>query len=341
MGEMADMLAHSAGQIFAAQSAPADVRAIEAGGSWQALWSEIAAAGFTDALVGEDAGGVGLNGSDVAVLLFLVGAHALPLPLGQTMIARLAAARCGLALPDGPVTIADHPVSREDGRMVLVDVPFGAACRHVVASVDGKWALLSLEGAHVERSGVHGSMSATLIWEDDTNIVASLDGAAVDWLAAGATVTAARMVGAMERALEMTVDHANQRVQFGKPIGRLQAIQQQISQMAEEVFAARIAASLGLALPLSQENAAAVAKSRTGEAATTAAAVAHAVHGAIGITEEFDLQLLTRQLHEGRTQYGSERYWNYKLGRAALAQDAAPLRIVQDISSGKQLAAAL
>lgn len=341
MGEMADMLAHSAGQVFTALSAPAEVRRIEAGGSWETLWSEIAAAGFADALVPEEAGGAGLNGSDVAVLLFLAGAHALPLPLGQSMIARAAAARCGLVLPEGPVAIADHPARNEGGRIVLVDVPFGAACRHVVAEIAGKWALLAADGARIERSGVHGSMSATLIWEKDAALASDLDGAEVDWLAAGAAVTAARMVGAMERALAMTVEHANQRVQFGKPIGKLQAIQQQISVMAEEVFAARMAASLGLALPLSHDSAVAVAKSRAGEAAATAAAVAHAVHGAIGITEEFDLQLLTRQLHEGRTQYGSERYWNCKLGRAALAKGTAPLETVQAISTGKRLAAAL
>lgn len=341
MDGMADMLAHSAGQLFAAFSAPADVRRIEAGGSWDALWSEIAAAGFADALVPEAAGGAGLGGSDVAALLFLAGAHALPVPLGQTMVARAAAAQCGRPLPEGPVAIADHPARREGGRIVLVDVPFGAACRHVVAEIAGKWALLAAAGARIERSGVHGSMSATLTWGEDAAVASGLDGAEVDWLAAGAAVTAARMVGAMERALAMTVEHANQRVQFGKPIGKLQAIQQQVSVMAQEVFAARMAASLALAQPLSHDRAAAVAKSRTGEAAATVAAVAHAVHGAIGITEEFDLQLLTRQLHEGRTQFGSERYWNRRLGQAALAEATAPLAIAQAISAGKQLVGAL
>lgn len=341
MGEMADMLAHSAGQLFAASATPADVRRIEDGESWDALWSGIAAAGFADALVPEAAGGAGLNGSDVAVLMFLAGAYALPLPIGQSMVARAAAAQCGLALPEGPVAIADHTAVHDDGGVILVDVPYGAVCRHVVARVADRWVFLAADGARVERSGVHGSLTATLTWTGDADAAPGLDGAEVDWLAAGALVTAARMVGAMERALEMTVDHANQRVQFGKPIGKLQAIQQQISVMAEEVFAARMAASLGLAQPLSHGRAAAVAKSRVGEAAATVAAVAHAVHGAIGITEEFDLQLLTRQLHEGRTQYGGERYWNLRLGHAALAEGAPPLAIVQGISAGKRLAAEL
>lgn len=339
MSEMADMLAHSAGQLFAALSGPADVRRIEACGSWDALWSEIEAAGFADALVPEADGGAGLSGQEAAVLLFLAGAHALPLPLGQTMIARAAALRCGLALPEGPVAIAGHPASVADGEVVLADVPHGAACRHVVAGIAGRFVLLPTKSARIERSGVHGSLTATLIWPETAAAeAANLDAAGVDWLAAGAVVTAARMAGAMERALAMTVDHANQRVQFGKPIGRLQAVQQQISVMVEEVFAARIAVSLALAQEPAHGIMAAVAKARAGEAAAVAAAVAHAVHGAIGITEEFDLQLLTRQLHEGRVQFGGERYWTQRLGEAALAESATPLEFVQTISAGRRIA---
>jgi alkylation response protein AidB-like acyl-CoA dehydrogenase len=340
MSEMADMLAHSAGQLFAALSGPADVRRIEAGGSWDALWSEIESAGFADALVPEADGGAGLSGQEAAVLLFLAGAHALPLPLGQTMIARAAALRCGLALPEGPVAIAGHPASAADGVVVLADVPYGATCRHVLASIAGRFVLLPTKSARIERSGVHGSLTSTLSLPETTvaEAAADLDAAGVDWLAAGAVVTAARMVGAMERALAMTVDHANQRVQFGKPIGRLQAVQQQISVMVEEVFAARIAVSLALAQEPPHGIMAAVAKTRAGEAAAVAAAVAHAVHGAIGITEEFDLQLLTRQLHEGRVQFGGERYWNQRLGEAALAESTTPLEFVQAISADRRMA---
>jgi len=61
---------------------------------------------------------------------------------------------------------------------------------------------------------------------------------------------------------------------------------------------------------------AAVAKARTSEAAVKVAAIAHAVHGAIGITEEHDLQLYTRRMHEWRRAFGSESYWNRKIGEA-------------------------
>ena len=59
----------------------------------------------------------------------------------------------------------------------------------------------------------------------------------------------------------------------------------------------------------------AVAKARTSEAAVQVASIAHALHGAMGITEEYDLQLCTRRLHEWRMAHGSETYWHRQLGQ--------------------------
>jgi acyl-CoA dehydrogenase len=87
--------------------------------------------------------------------------------------------------------------------------------------------------------------------------------------------------------------------------------------MAEHVAAARIAAEAGFAGggPFPALSACAVAKSRTSEAAQLVASIGHAVHGAIGVTEEYDLQLYTRRLHEWRGAHGSEAHWNRVLGR--------------------------
>ena len=79
-------------------------------------------------------------------------------------------------------------------------------------------------------------------------------------------------------------------------------------------------ASHGLGVPVA---AAATAKIATSAAAPRIAATAHAVHGAIGISEEYDLQLLTRRLHEWRMADGSEGYWSQLLGTARLGS-AAP-----------------
>ncbi|MBL8287616.1 MAG: acyl-CoA dehydrogenase family protein [Rubrivivax sp.] len=166
-----------------------------------------------------------------------------------------------------------------------------------------------------------------------------------------AVVTAAQIVGALERVLELCIAFANQRVQFGRPIGKFQAIQHQLAVMAEQVAAARLAAQLGCqgghggagaggggggggggqggqggqAL-LPDRLHAAVAKSRTSEAAGIVAPMAHAIYGAIGITAELDLQLYTRRLHAWRAEHGSELAWNRVLGEAVLAS-SAPLTL--------------
>ncbi|ANY20834.1 Acryloyl-CoA reductase (NADH) [Tsuneonella dongtanensis] len=141
---------------------------------------------------------------------------------------------------------------------------------------------------------------------------------------ARALLLAAAISGAADRVLAMSVDHAAQRVQFGKPIGRQQAIQQQLAVMAEYVVAVRLAVDLAAQGDWPSGEQAALAKTVAATYAPLIANTAHAVHGAIGISAEYDLQLFTRRLHAWRTDGGGETFWAQKLGRAALAsQDDA------------------
>ena len=136
----------------------------------------------------------------------------------------------------------------------------------------------------------------------------------------GAVTTAAAISGAADRVLAMTIDYANQRIQFGKPIAKQQAVQQQLAVMAEQVVMARIAAQIGCSHGLTPPlEIVAIAKQGASRAAVQIAAIAHAVHGAIGISEAYDLCLYTRHLNEWRTAHGSEGYWAEQLGRARLA----------------------
>ncbi len=139
-----------------------------------------------------------------------------------------------------------------------------------------------------------------------------------------AVLRAALIAGAGGKVLAMSVGYANDRVQFGKPIGKQQAIQQQLAVMAEQSVAARLAAQIGLAAGLQPGvEAAATAKLMASMAANEIANIAHAVHGAIGISEEFDLQLYTRRLRQWRLDEGAEGYWSERLGRARLESGAA------------------
>ena len=328
---MTNMLEESAKQLFAIHCTPKQLRDIAQNGQAAALWNALTAAGFVDALTSEDRGGAGLHPIDVAPVLFQAGAHAAPLPLGETMLLRSVSP---VAAESGPIAIAPTPVQKTKDGCRLSNVPFGRLVDHVVARVDAGWALLPLAEATVIPSPSKGSLSADILWPQ-----AAPDGPVLDtrdWRCVGALMRAVDMAAAMGRLLEMTVSYAKEREQFGRPIAKQQAIQQQISQMAEECYAARMAAELGLA-GFSDSAAVAIAKSRVGEAARRVGPIAHAVHGAIGITHEHDLHLHTRRLIEGRIAYGSESYWNLQLGQSLLQSKHSSLEYVQSVSARKTM----
>ena len=74
-----------------------------------------------------------------------------------------------------------------------------------------------------------------------------------------------------------------------------------------------------------------MAKSRTSEASVLIASTAHALHGAIGVTDEYDLQLLTRRLHEWRMAHGSEAWWNVVVGKSVLESELPLVDFVRSV----------
>lgn len=294
---------------------PAAVRAVEHGGSIEAMWAAFAESGFLDALVPDERGGAGLSLAEVQPLWMALGRHAVPLPVGETMIARALLADA----PEGPVALAV-------AEGVAVVVPCGLVAKHLLVESSAGLRLVAAKG---EATGVPASLAARF---DLGALPAPVASAPEGGLrAVAALLRAALIAGATERLTQMTATYANERVQFGKPIGRQQALQQQMAVMAEEMVAARIASQLGCAgsFPPSLV-AAATAKSVASKAAARVAATAHAVHGAIGISEEHDLQLLTRRLHEWRLADGSESYWNSLLGAARLADPGRSVDYVRE-----------
>ncbi|HJS11249.1 acyl-CoA dehydrogenase family protein [Sphingopyxis sp.] len=132
------------------------------------------------------------------------------------------------------------------------------------------------------------------------------------------------MAGAMGRALALSIDHVNMRQQFGRPLGKFQAVQQSLAVMACEVRAVEAAAAaLATRLdavsldPSAADFEIAAAKLRANRAVGVLTAIAHQVHGAIGFTEEYDLHRVTVPLMRWRGAHGNDAYWAERLGRQA------------------------
>ena len=331
------LLADAVEQFLAGRCDLRRVREIEADDSGRGaseLWTELRETGFADALIPEDLGGAGLGMREAAAIPFASGRHALPVPLALTMTVRASLAEAGLRAPDGAITIACSGI-RDTGDGIVADaVPYGVVADWVLLSMPSGDLLVSTDDARRRRAGGRGSLLADLHWPAAPGSVIECGDnrpGRAEWLAIAAALVAGQMTGAMERVAAMTIAYANERVQFGRPIARQQAIQQQVSVMAEQCAAARAAALFALSgnawriAPLK----AAVAKSRVGEAAALVAAISHAVHGAIGITDEYDLQMLTRRLHEWRAAYGGQGYWNRRLGHALVDETLTPLEFIQ------------
>lgn len=281
-------------------------------GHWpDGLWAESAALGLPDALTVPAEEG-GLTFADAGALFALLGSRAVPLPLGETILARMALAQAGIDAPDAPIGFLTAKTA---------DVAFGRHLQHVVVAADGEIRLYALDGsalppvASVSREGYAAIDVSALTPVATAGWPAALPDPAV----LGAMLVASQIAGGLAQVLDLTVDYALVRTQFARPIGRFQAVQQIIAQLAAEAAAARAAADAAWAALDAGGDVAvmgAIAKIRAGEAVPIAAAIAHQVHGAIGITDEHMLHYHTRRLWQWRRDHGSDAHWAEWLGRA-------------------------
>jgi alkylation response protein AidB-like acyl-CoA dehydrogenase len=120
---------------------------------------------------------------------------------------------------------------------------------------------------------------------------------------------ALELVGVGQRALEMAVAYANERTQFGRPIGSFQAIKHKCVDMMVAVETARSLAYYA-AWAVSEDapdagRAAAMAKAYCGEMAKTVTSEAIQVHGGIGFTWEHDLHLYYRRALAADAAFGA------------------------------------
>jgi len=345
MSDTQDMIAESARRLFGSRVDRALLNDAEHGRWPASLWDEVAQAGFAEVLVPESAGGVSGRWTDAYPLFHAIGYYRLPLPLAETMIAAGLLARCGLQLPQGPLTVVHRAQGaglrfvQEQGRLRIdgsVDsVPWARDAKAIVVAgeCNGQDLLAVMEAGC---SGMRIEPGTTVSREprDRITFSGSVASAFVQGITSlpedpvllcGALARAIMIVGAAESILHQTVQYANDRVQFGRSIGKFQAIQQSLAVLAGEVASAKTAtlAAVEAAEDVPSRFRVAVAKIRAGQASGACAAIAHQVHGAIGITDEHTLHYATRRLWTWRAEFGADRVWAQELGRQAIQRGGA------------------
>jgi alkylation response protein AidB-like acyl-CoA dehydrogenase len=345
MNEERGMFVESVARMLRDHATQKALEAAKAAGWSEPVWRVLAEAGVPLLGVPEASGGAGGTVADAAAILRVAGANAAPVPLAETMLAGWLLSASGLPVPAGPLTVG--PVRRGDALTLARSgggwtlsgtakrVPFAArAARLVVIASDGTRDHVALVDPRACRIAAGSNLAydardtvefpGVALRADE--VVPAGPGVSFETLyLRGAVARAVQMTGALDRCLELSIGHAKTRIQFGRPIAKFQAIQQEIARLGGEV-AASAAAALSAASAVDAGDAGAdamaSAKIRCGEAALAGAAIAHQVHGAIGVTQEYELHFSTLRLAAWRSEFGAEAEWAGWLGRRVRARGA-------------------
>ncbi|BBY41549.1 acyl-CoA dehydrogenase [Mycobacterium mantenii] len=341
----------AAAKLFAAHSRWQDVGEAEATGWAPQLWNALQQSGFSDVPIPEQLGGAGGSVADAVQLLRAAGAHAAPVPLAEAgLVGGWLLASAGLPLPKG-VRTALPPVTtlRLDGDRLFGTAPavaWGHRAEHVIGLVDG---VVVLAPGPAASSGGPAVSRAVNLAEDPRDTVV-FDGVPVTARAdAPDAVTdqtlwertalgrVALMAGAISAVAAMTLRYSGEREQFGRPIGRFQAVQAHlvtIHQQAALIASATDGATEAVELGRGGFEIA-CAKMLADRAAQLVSAAAHQTHGAIGMTREYPLHYLTRRLWAWRDEAGGHHRWADRLGAALVA--GGPDALYPAIQSGSEV----
>jgi acyl-CoA dehydrogenase len=306
------------------------------------LWAQLEELGLTRLTASEESGGSGASWIEGAALLGIGASAGAPVPLAEHGLAAWLLEEAGL-----PNDGALRTVCRPDPSGHALNVTFGRDASSVVALwEDGEqWRVADVPAGRVrlsERRNLAGEPCDTVEFD-----VADLEAGALvsdtvgrQFHLRGALSRSAQVCGAMERVLELVLTHVKEREQFGRPIGRFQAVQHLVADIATESSLARAATDTAVARAAASDwqdpgmlFAVGVAKSCVGHAASVVVRNAHQVLGAIGTTLEHELHVLTKPILVRRSEYGSVHEWDETL--AELAASAGRDRLWSLITTGR------
>lgn len=300
----------TAREFLASRFKPEKVRELAESGSYDdSLWKQMADLGWPGIFVPEEHGGQGLGVLELVILMEELGYVAAPSPFMSNAAAGLLLLHGGSAdqqarwLPG----VASGESRGTVGTSVLVP---DAELSDFIVLVDGDSATL------VERSDASIERVDTI---DDTrpysrvsaNGGEALEGDVQGGLDRVAVALAGEMVGIAQKSMEMAIEYAKDRQQFGRPIGAYQAVSHNCAQMLMETEGARsLTYYAGWAAdhePESLPVAASMAKAYASDAGFRVPARSLQVHGGIGFTWEHDLQFFLKRGKTDAHLYGTAR----------------------------------
>jgi alkylation response protein AidB-like acyl-CoA dehydrogenase len=314
---------------------------VEAGGGLdEALWGSMCEQGWPLVALAEADGGLGLGTVEITVLLEEVGGHAAPAPFASTVLAldalvaggatelaaRLVEGGIGAVAWSRSVDAVRGTVAGDGwtlaGRPDPTPYAPSASVVVVVAATDDGPALFAVDLDAVGRPERESAMDRTreLGWLHfaGTPAVRLGEADAVDRLVdRGAVAACAEMLGGALRVLDLSVEYAKDRVQFGRPIGSFQAVKHRCADMLVDVEGMRSTtywAAWCLAADDAEASiAASTAKIWCSDASKRVMASALQVHGGIGFTWEHDLHLFLKRAQLDQLAFGDAPYHRERL----------------------------
>jgi alkylation response protein AidB-like acyl-CoA dehydrogenase len=327
------MLRDTVREVLQRECAPEVVRATWEGNpeGARAVWDTLAETGVIGMTASEEAGGMAMSELDLVLPLEEAGYAALPGPIVDTVAVGIplleaagtdaqkerwlgpaVAGKARIVVSLGDQSIVAHAVSAD----VLIAEQGGAAYCVPLAE-----ASISVERS-VDRARELGRVS----FEADAQyqMRQDVDTTALFMLARerAALGTAAQLIGLSRRMLDMAVQYAKDREQFGKPIGAQQAIKHRLANaLIEQQFARPTVYRAGWSMATSAPDAdinVSLAKIYAGQAAKFVAKEALQVHGAIGYTIECDLHMWMKRAWALAAVHGDAAYHRERVGRHIL-----------------------
>ncbi len=327
------MLRDTVREVLQRECAPEVVRAAWEGrpDGAHAVWNTLAETGVIGMTASEDAGGMAMSELDLVLPLEETGYAALPGPIVDTVAV-------GIPLLEAAGTDAQKerwlgPATAGAARIVVsfedqAVVPYAASADVLIAQRGGAAYCVPVAEASVsaERSVDRSRALGRVSFEAGVQyrMREDVDPAALFALGRerAALGTAAQLVGLSRRMLDMVVQYAKDREQFGKPIGAQQAVKHQLADaLIEQEFARPAVYRAGWSMATSARDAdidVSVAKIYAGQAATFVAKRALQVHGAIGYTIECDLHMWMKRAWALAAAHGDAAYHRERVGRRIL-----------------------